>query len=110
MNKHKAFHVVKSLPAKYYIYLIFFINFGFKFINLTAEPVWYDECFSIFYSQQPFSNILDVSKWEPPPPLFNLILHCWIKLFGVSEFGVRLFPAMCSSLAGVYQKHSHGRH
>lgn len=92
---------VKSIPTKYYIYLIFFINFGFKLINLTAEPIWYDECFSIFYSQQPFSNILDVSKWEPPPPLFNLILHCWIKLFGVSEFGVRLFPALFSSLAGV---------
>lgn len=80
-------------------FLIFIINFGFKYIDLTVEPIWYDECFSIFYSQQSIADILFVSTWEPPPPLFHLGLHYWIKVFGISEFGVRLLPLLISSIA-----------
>lgn len=79
-------------------FLIFVINVGFKCIDLTAEPIWYDECFSIFYSQQSIADILFVSTWEPPPPLFHLGLHYWIKVFGISELGVRILPLLLSSI------------
>lgn len=83
------------------IALIFLINISFKLINLTHEPIWYDECFSIFYSQGSIDEILNVSKWDINPPFFNLFLHTWVKLFGTSELTMRLVPAILSSLTGV---------
>ncbi len=81
---------------------IVIINVAFKLINITHDPIWYDECFSIFYSQGTFTDILHVSEWDIAPPFFNLLLHIWIKLFGLSELSMRIVPVLLSSLtAGV---------
>ena len=91
-NKQKLFFIAG---------IIFMLNFCFKLINITHDPIWYDECFSIFYAQQTIPDILHVSTWEPPPPLFNIGLYFWIKLFGISELSVRLLPTLISSFTGV---------
>jgi mannosyltransferase len=83
------------------IVILFLINLSFKLINLTYEPIWYDECFSIFYSQGTVDDILFVSTWDINPPFFNLFLHPWVKFFGTSELSMRMVPAILSSLTGV---------
>jgi mannosyltransferase len=94
--KLTSFNITKTVLVAI---LIFTLNLAFKLINITAEPIWYDECFSIFYSQGNFDEILTVSMWDINPPFFNLCLHIWINFFGISELSMRLVPAIFSSLA-----------
>ena len=89
----------KSLPYLFVVF-VFFANLFFKLVNITTEPIWYDECFSIFHSQADFDEIITVSMWDINPPFFNLYLHIWIKLFGISELSMRLVPAIFSALTG----------
>lgn len=81
--------------------IIFLLNFSLKLIHLTHDPLWYDECFSVFYGQGSISDILNVSGWDINPPFFFIILSFWMKLFGISELSVRIFPVLFSSLTGV---------
>ena len=66
------------------------------FIN--SFPVALDEPFSIFYAQQDINEIWEMLKNENNPPLHFLLLHYWIKLFGVSPFAVRFLSLIFSTL------------
>ncbi len=52
-----------------------------------TQSLWRDEVFSILLAQQPLSFFLPKLSFEPP--LYYILLHFWIKLFGTSEIAVR---------------------
>lgn len=52
-----------------------------------TQSIWRDEAFSIFVAQKPIAFILQNLTFEPP--VYYLILHYWIRIFGISEIAVR---------------------
>ena len=46
---------------------------------------WIDEGITVGIAQHPFTHIPHVLRHDGAPPLYYLLLHIWIKLFGDSE-------------------------
>jgi mannosyltransferase len=75
----------------------------FRLYGLGTESLWLDEVLSIKYAHLNLSQIFLLQK--ETPPLYYLVLHWWIRLFGISEFSVR-FPSVifgCLSVFMIYK-------
>ncbi|OFX91540.1 MAG: hypothetical protein A2W97_04920 [Bacteroidetes bacterium GWE2_40_63] len=83
--------------------LIFLTAFVSKLVFIGTRDICLDEPFTIFNAQKSLLDILRLpTQNEPNPPLFMLILHFWIKLFGISPFSVRIMPLLFNSLTAVF--------
>lgn len=71
-------------------------------------PISLDEPFSIYYSQQSWSEIWSIFEWENNPPLHFLLLHGWIELFGIGPYSVRSLSLLVS-LISVFCLYKFGR-
>ncbi len=78
--------------------LLFLISFLWKLNFINTRDICLDEPFSIFHAQMEVSEIISILTKGNNPPLFEIILHFWIKLFGISPFSVRLLPLIFNSL------------
>ena len=86
----------------YFPLFVFLINFGIKIIFIDSRDIALDEPFTLYYSQQDFSAIINMLFGENNPPFHFFFMHVWIKLFGLSAFSVRLPSLIFSSLTAVY--------
>ena len=68
--------------------LLLFIGFSLRIYDLGGESIWFDEGASIYFAKKNVSEIFSMK--ESSPPLYYIVLHWWINLFGDSEFSVRL--------------------
>jgi mannosyltransferase len=82
--------------------LLFVICFVIRLIYLTTQDICIDEPFSIYHAQGSVTDIIKYLKPTNNPPLYELILHFWIKLFGISAFSVRFLPMLFGSLAVIF--------
>jgi mannosyltransferase len=73
------------------IIAILFIGLFLRVYDLSKESIWLDEGFSISYAALNLSRIFSADGSNPP--LYYIILHWWVDLFGNSEFSVR-FPSV----------------
>lgn len=81
--------------------VIFLANLLFRWFTLTDCGIWYDEAYSVFYSQKDLQGIKMVSTWDIAPPFYNYVLHFWMSVFGISENAVRMMSVVFISLAAV---------
>lgn len=82
---------------------LFLVAFVWKFFYIGVRDVCIDEPFTIFNAQLSLKEILLLpTKNEPNPPLFMLILHFWIKLFGISPYSVRIIPLLFNAMTPVF--------
>jgi len=80
--------------------IIFFcVNATLKFFFIDSQPIGHDEPFSIFHAQLSLPELTANLVKGNNPPLFEIILHYWISLFGISAFSVRFLPYLFSILA-----------
>ncbi len=70
------------------ILFILFLAFIVRIYGLTFESIWLDEGQSIYYASKPLIDIFNLD--EPNPPLYIIILSFFVRIFGISEFWVRL--------------------
>ena len=80
--------------------LICFVGFFLRFYALGGESFWFDEKMSLYFSQNDPVSILNPPSYETHiPPLYYMLLHFWMGLFGISEFAVRSLSAVFGSLS-----------
>lgn len=86
---------------------ILLLGLFFRLYDLGAESLWLDEAVSVKYAELNIYRILLLR--EQTPPLYNVILHVWVRLFGISEFSIRFPSAVfgCFSLFLMYKIGSH---
>lgn len=83
--------------------LLFLTTLIWRAFYITQRDICLDEPFTIFHAQQSIGHILLLpAEGEPNPPLFMLLLHFWIKLFGIGTTAVRMLPLVFSSLTVVF--------
>jgi len=68
-----------------------------RLYDLTGESLWYDEAYSVWTSAMDIASLKVLWGWRIEFPLYYLLLHYWMRLFGQGEFAVRAL----SALAGV---------
>ena len=104
LGKHKflCLYIMQFIKKNYILLSLLGINILFKTICLSSQPISHDEPFTIYHAQFDFLNIIHYLKNYNNPPLFELVLHFWINVFGISPFAVRLLPMLFSSLSVIY--------
>ncbi len=60
----------------------------------TTSPLWLDEALTVNISRLPIHEIPAALKRDGAPPLFYVLLHFWMAIFGTSNLAVR-------SLSGI---------
>lgn len=70
-----------------------------RLVNLGQEPLWYDELFQIWWAKMPLAQMLTITRGDVHPPLWYLIEWVTVRIFGDSEFAVRLPAALLGLLA-----------
>jgi hypothetical protein len=79
--------------------LIVLINIAAKFSFLDDSSFFLDEAYSVYYAQQDWDGMSVIFEKEANPPTYFVILHYWIKVFGITEIGTRLLSLISYSLA-----------
>lgn len=109
-----------------WLILLLLIALGLRFTNITATSFWIDELYTFmvangrlppeilpktiqsagqwaehYLSWQPLSwpTLLEALKINVHMPLYYILLNPWLKMFGTSEFGLRSFSAVVSTLS-----------
>jgi mannosyltransferase len=96
INKEKVLNFIIPMA-------LFLTAFLWKFINAGDRDISLDEPFTIFHAHDSLKNILLLPlQDEPNPPLFMIILHFWIKIFGNGPFSVRAVPIFFNALTTVF--------
>lgn|GEM_PF-3070515 len=66
------------------------------FIYAGTHDFWGDEISSLIGSSEDLSAIIYGGGSDFHPPLYFLILHGWMRVFGTSESGLRSLSILCS--------------
>ena len=99
----------KENPALRYTILmtgILLAGIGLRLYDLDEESLWFDEGVSVIRSEQNLTDLLDDARNAGGnPPLYFIILHYWMKLFGQSEWAVRSLSVLFGmiSLLATYR-------
>jgi uncharacterized membrane protein len=71
--------------------------------HLTYQSLWFDEGYTTWVVSLSPTEILRVIRNDISPPLYYLLLHAWVRIWGDSEMALRGFSATAGSLAiGVF--------
>ncbi|MDW5500612.1 glycosyltransferase family 39 protein [Serratia proteamaculans] len=94
---------LKGIGYKHYVYLIVMFSAVIRFISLTDKYFWCDEASSVLTSRYDLSALLYHASFDVHPPLYYLLLHGWMLLFGEGILAVRslslLFGVITVALA-----------
>ncbi len=73
--------------------VVLFTGMILRVINLTTGGLWLDEIWSMQTSDSgnSVSAIIAACKLDTHPPLFDLMLHAWLTLFGDCDLSGRTF-------------------
>ena len=105
-SKRTKIDISLALIAFYFFVLL--VSVGVRFAELTETGIWLDEAFSLLLSMKPTSEILFHTARDVHPPLYYLMLHEWIKVFGNGAFAARslsVFFGVVSVALGIWLSH-----
>lgn len=84
--------------------VILLLAIGVRLHGLTATAIWCDEASSIVTSQYPIAELLFHAAHDVHPPLYYLLLHGWMALFGEGLLAIRalsLVVGVATVLVGI---------
>lgn len=65
---------------------------------VTRSPLWLDEALSVNIATLPIPDLLDALRSDGHPPLYYVLLHAWMELFGSGDVAVRALSGLASVL------------
>lgn len=72
------------------------VGIGVRFIART--PLWLDEALSVNIAKLPLGDIPEALHHDGHPPLYYLLLHGWMQVFGTGDTAVRALSGVISVL------------
>ncbi len=87
--------------SKASLFLIVTVSLALRVYGLGKESLWLDEITSVTRSQLPLNELMRALSAVGWNPLFEVFLHYWVKVFGVSEISVR-WPSVIFGTASVF--------
>ncbi len=60
----------------------------------TRSDLWLDEALTVNIARQPLDQIPSLLHRDGAPPLFYVLLHFWMEMFGTSDYAVRSLPGV----------------
>jgi mannosyltransferase len=66
---------------------------------LTRSPLWLDEAQTVNIAQRSIPHIFTALREDGSPPLFYVLLHGWMAVFGKSSFAIRSLSGLFSVAA-----------
>jgi mannosyltransferase len=72
------------------------VNIALKFFQVSDASIWLDEAHTANQALKSISEIISDSAKDQNPPLYFMVMHFWIKVFGISESGIRSFSILMS--------------
>jgi mannosyltransferase len=63
---------------------------------VARTPLWLDEALSVNIAELPLSDIPDALRHDGHPPLYYVLLHGWMELFGQGDLAVRALSGVIS--------------
>jgi len=64
----------------------------------TRSELWLDEALTVNIAHLPLSQLHQALKEDGAPPLYYVLLHFWMEIFGTSNFAVRSLSGVLSVL------------
>ena len=74
--------------------LLTLLAFGLRLIRISYQPLWWDEGWSLYFATTSIGDMLELTAVDIHPPLYYLLLHLWIRLFGPGVISVRLLSVL----------------
>lgn len=65
----------------------------------ASSPLWLDEALSVEIARLPLADIPDALRMDGHPPLYYVVLHGWMNLFGEGDVAVRALSGCFAVLA-----------
>lgn len=80
------------------------VSAGLRFCMIGAKDIWLDEANTVSIASSDAGAMIAKLKLDSSPPLYYLILHYWMMLFGRSETAIRSLSAVfgIALVAAVY--------
>lgn len=69
---------------------------GLRCLYVAKPDIGNDECFSLFYAQQSLPELIRGLASSDSPPLWEILLHFWIPLFGIGTVSLRALSVILS--------------
>lgn len=65
---------------------------------VTTSDLWLDEALSVNVARLPLDQLHEALRHDGAPPLYYVLLHAWMEIFGTGDFAVRAFSGVVSVL------------
>jgi len=62
----------------------------------TGSQLWLDEALTVEIARRPVGAMLNALRHDGAPPLYYLLLHAWIGVFGDGDVAVRALSGAIS--------------
>jgi len=85
--------IFNKIDTKYYVYTALLVALALRLFNLNYEGLWNDELFTAYTAnpRNSLGKIIHMVKFEIHPPLHNILLGYWCKIFSYSDTSLRVF-------------------
>jgi len=92
--------VVRAAGNRFLVVLLLtLLALGLRAIRLAYQPLWWDEGWSLHFATASIREMLELTAVDIHPPLYYLVLHYWIRLFGPGVVSVRLLSVLLGTAA-----------
>jgi hypothetical protein len=92
-------HGSSRLSTAFSVLAVLAVVGGVAFRLYTRSDLWLDEALTVNISKLSVGDLLESLKHDGHPPLYYLLLHYWMEVFGEGDVAVRSLSAVFSIAA-----------